>query len=252
MHKGDSRPLSAPSANYPHGYTMLSPLLQAVKIHVWSMGSNYVVYDFDTGADKNKKESVVNLVGSCSVAFIAAYSSLLFGFVGLTWTSVGAGSIPATLFLACAVICAHVYQNLHHYRLLELFPATVRSFPSSSQQPSNSELFFFSSDSDSSSIPTIPPQQCTCDPPGTLPAVASRRISYALARQQLLHQQHRGPLQALHSTVNKLQLQRSSLSYLIDRDLYCSLVAANNSASATENFSSVTAATNGRLLSIVP
>jgi 1,4-dihydroxy-2-naphthoate octaprenyltransferase len=30
---------------------------------VWSMGSNYVVYDFDTGADKNKKESVVNLVG---------------------------------------------------------------------------------------------------------------------------------------------------------------------------------------------
>jgi hypothetical protein len=25
---------SAPSANYPHGYTMLSPLLQAVKIHV--------------------------------------------------------------------------------------------------------------------------------------------------------------------------------------------------------------------------
>ncbi|KAI9402688.1 hypothetical protein POPTR_001G311400v4 [Populus trichocarpa] len=49
-------------------------------------------------------------LGSCSVPFIAAYSSLLLGFVGLTWTSVGAGSIPATLFLACAVICGYVYH----------------------------------------------------------------------------------------------------------------------------------------------
>uniref|UniRef100_A0A6N2LTK5 Uncharacterized protein n=1 Tax=Salix viminalis TaxID=40686 RepID=A0A6N2LTK5_SALVM len=73
------------------------------------MGSNDV-YDFDTGADKNKKESVVNLVGSRSVAFIAAYSSLLLGFAGLAWTSIGAGNIHAILFLAFAIICGYVYQ----------------------------------------------------------------------------------------------------------------------------------------------
>ncbi|XP_011043107.1 PREDICTED: 1,4-dihydroxy-2-naphthoate polyprenyltransferase, chloroplastic isoform X2 [Populus euphratica] len=47
---------------------------------------------------------------SRSVAFIAAYSSLLLGFVGLAWTSMGEGNVPAILFLACAILCGYVYQ----------------------------------------------------------------------------------------------------------------------------------------------
>ncbi|KAJ6370277.1 hypothetical protein OIU76_028533 [Salix suchowensis] len=84
-------------------------LVSSILIITWLNLSNDV-YDFDTGADKNKKESVVNLVGSRSVAFIAAYSSLLLGFAGLTWTSIGAGNIHAILFLAFAIICGYVYQ----------------------------------------------------------------------------------------------------------------------------------------------
>ncbi|EEF36527.1 hypothetical protein RCOM_0822650 [Ricinus communis] len=68
------------------------------------------VYDFDTGADKNKKESVVNLVGSRSGTSIAAYLSLGLGFVGLTWTSLGASSMQAILLLACAITCGYIYQ----------------------------------------------------------------------------------------------------------------------------------------------
>lgn len=39
-----------------------SLLYFAVYSYLYNMGSNDV-YDFDTGADKNKRESVVNLVG---------------------------------------------------------------------------------------------------------------------------------------------------------------------------------------------
>ncbi|KAF9663407.1 hypothetical protein SADUNF_Sadunf17G0046600 [Salix dunnii] len=84
-------------------------LVSSILIITWLNLSNDV-YDFDTGADKNKKESVVNLIGSRSVAFIAAYSSLLLGFAGLAWTSIGAGNIHAILFLAFAIICGYVYQ----------------------------------------------------------------------------------------------------------------------------------------------
>ncbi|KAJ6860236.1 hypothetical protein NC651_036559 [Populus alba x Populus x berolinensis] len=86
-----------------------SLLVSSILIITWLNLSNDV-YDFDTGADKNKKESVVNLVGSRSVAFIAAYSSLLLGFAGLAWTSMGGGNIHAILFLACAILCGYVYQ----------------------------------------------------------------------------------------------------------------------------------------------
>ncbi|CAK7350513.1 unnamed protein product [Dovyalis caffra] len=84
-------------------------LVSSILIITWLNLSNDV-YDFDTGADKNKKESVVKLVGSRSVAFVAAFSSLLLGFVGLAWTSIGAGNVRALLFLACAIICGYVYQ----------------------------------------------------------------------------------------------------------------------------------------------
>ncbi|CAI0376070.1 unnamed protein product [Linum tenue] len=84
-------------------------LISSVLIITWLNLSNDV-YDFDTGADKNKKESVVNLLGSRSGAFIAAYNCLIVGFVGVTWTSVSSGSIRANLLLTWAIICGNLYQ----------------------------------------------------------------------------------------------------------------------------------------------
>ncbi|BAT73941.1 hypothetical protein VIGAN_01151200 [Vigna angularis var. angularis] len=68
------------------------------------------VHDFDTGVDKNKKESVVNLVGSRKGTFIAAYLCLALGFAGLTWTAVAEKNIRSMLFLVCAIICGYIYQ----------------------------------------------------------------------------------------------------------------------------------------------
>ncbi|XVF01545.1 hypothetical protein REPUB_Repub04eG0098300 [Reevesia pubescens] len=84
-------------------------LASSVLIITWINLSNDV-YDFDTGADKNKKESVVNLVGSRSWPEIAAFLSLALGFMGLTWASVDAGHMRSLLLLACAIICGYVYQ----------------------------------------------------------------------------------------------------------------------------------------------
>ncbi|KAK4476911.1 hypothetical protein RD792_016077 [Penstemon davidsonii] len=61
------------------------------------MNSNDV-YDFDTGADKNKKESVVNLFGNRTVINIIAWLFLVLGFVGLTLVAVQARSPRSILF----------------------------------------------------------------------------------------------------------------------------------------------------------
>ncbi|GLT94375.1 hypothetical protein SLE2022_121180 [Rubroshorea leprosula] len=84
-------------------------LASSVLIITWLNLSNDV-YDFDTGADKNKKESVVNLVGSRSAAIIAAYLSLFLGFFGLTWASADARNMRSILLLSCAIICGYIYQ----------------------------------------------------------------------------------------------------------------------------------------------
>ncbi|PPR84427.1 hypothetical protein GOBAR_AA36287 [Gossypium barbadense] len=84
-------------------------LASSVLIITWLNLSNDV-YDFDTGADKNKKESVVNLVGSRSGPLIAAYSSLALGFIGLTWASADARNMRSLLLLGCAIFCGYVYQ----------------------------------------------------------------------------------------------------------------------------------------------
>ncbi|KAL5551031.1 hypothetical protein UlMin_001207 [Ulmus minor] len=81
----------------------------SVLVIAWLNLSNDA-YDFDTGADKNKKESVVNLVGSRTVTLVAAYSLLALGFMLLTWTSIQAGNRRAILLLACAIICGAIYQ----------------------------------------------------------------------------------------------------------------------------------------------
>ncbi|KAM3694571.1 hypothetical protein ACJW31_07G068200 [Castanea mollissima] len=84
-------------------------LASSVLIITWLNLSNDV-YDFDTGADKNKRESVVNLTGSRTVTLLAAYSFLALGFMGLTWTSVEAGNMRSIISLACAIICGYIYQ----------------------------------------------------------------------------------------------------------------------------------------------
>ncbi|XP_062008668.1 2-carboxy-1,4-naphthoquinone phytyltransferase, chloroplastic [Rosa rugosa] len=84
-------------------------LISSVLIITWLNLSNDV-YDFDTGADKNKVESVVNLVGSRTGTIVAAYSLLVLGFMGLTWVSFEAGNMRAILLLACAIIFGYIYQ----------------------------------------------------------------------------------------------------------------------------------------------
>ncbi|KAK7400341.1 hypothetical protein VNO78_11547 [Psophocarpus tetragonolobus] len=84
-------------------------LTSSVLVITWLNLSNDV-YDFDTGVDKNKKESVVNLVGSRTGTFIAAYLCLALGLTGLTWTAVVERNMRSILFLVCAIICGYIYQ----------------------------------------------------------------------------------------------------------------------------------------------
>ncbi|XP_060167892.1 2-carboxy-1,4-naphthoquinone phytyltransferase, chloroplastic [Lycium barbarum] len=84
-------------------------LASSVFIITWLNLSNDV-YDFDTGADKDKKESVVNIVGSRTGTFIAAYLLLALGFLGLTYTSVETANLRAILLLASAITCGYIYQ----------------------------------------------------------------------------------------------------------------------------------------------
>lgn len=84
-------------------------LASSVLIITWLNLSNDV-YDFDTGADINKKESVVNLVGSRTGTLIAAYLLLVLGFMGLALASVEAGSVRSILLLASAITCGYIYQ----------------------------------------------------------------------------------------------------------------------------------------------
>ncbi|XP_021713539.1 2-carboxy-1,4-naphthoquinone phytyltransferase, chloroplastic-like isoform X1 [Chenopodium quinoa] len=84
-------------------------LISSIFIITWLNLSNDV-YDFDTGADKNKKESVVNIVGSRTGTLVAANLLLAFGFAGLIWVASVAGNVRSLLLLLCAVICGYVYQ----------------------------------------------------------------------------------------------------------------------------------------------
>ncbi|KAK4401857.1 2-carboxy-1,4-naphthoquinone phytyltransferase, chloroplastic [Sesamum angolense] len=80
-----------------------------VLIIAWVNLSNDV-YDYDTGADKNKKESVVNLVGSRTAINVIAWLLLVLGSGGLSWVAEEAGSPHSLLLLACTVFCCYIYQ----------------------------------------------------------------------------------------------------------------------------------------------
>ncbi|PIN10215.1 1,4-dihydroxy-2-naphthoate polyprenyltransferase [Handroanthus impetiginosus] len=68
------------------------------------------VYDYDTGADVNKKESVVNLFGGRTLINIIAWQILVVGFAGLSWLAVTAGSLRALSYLAFATFGFYLYQ----------------------------------------------------------------------------------------------------------------------------------------------
>lgn len=84
-------------------------LAAAVLVITWLNLSNDV-YDSDTGADKDKKESVVNIVGSRTVTRNAANISLLLGLVGLFWAFAEAGDVRFIVLVICAILCGYVYQ----------------------------------------------------------------------------------------------------------------------------------------------
>ncbi|KAL8536199.1 hypothetical protein ACS0TY_011732 [Phlomoides rotata] len=91
------------------GNRFLRLLVSSIFIIAWLNLSNDV-YDFDTGADKNKKESVVNLFGSRTGTHFFAWLLLVLGFIGLSWVSVEAGSLRSLFLLACAIFCGYIYQ----------------------------------------------------------------------------------------------------------------------------------------------
>ncbi|KAI3715848.1 hypothetical protein L6452_22836 [Arctium lappa] len=84
-------------------------LASSVLIITWLNLSNDV-YDFDTGADVNKKESVVNMIGSRSGTLLAALVLLGLGSTGLVWASVNAGNVRSILLLLSAITCGYIYQ----------------------------------------------------------------------------------------------------------------------------------------------
>ncbi|KAK3027457.1 hypothetical protein RJ639_041063 [Escallonia herrerae] len=85
-------------------------LASSVLIITWLNLSNDV-YDFDTGADKDKKESVVNILGSPTGTLFAACLLLALGFMGLTWVSLEVGNTRSILLLASAITCGYIYQD---------------------------------------------------------------------------------------------------------------------------------------------
>ncbi|KAH6789954.1 UbiA prenyltransferase family protein [Perilla frutescens var. frutescens] len=91
------------------GDRFLKLLVSSVSIMAWVNLSNDV-YDFDIGADKNKKESVVSLAGSRTGTHVLAWILLALGFMGLYWVSVEAGSLRSILLLSYAIFCGYVYQ----------------------------------------------------------------------------------------------------------------------------------------------
>ncbi|KAM0949011.1 putative 1,4-dihydroxy-2-naphthoate polyprenyltransferase [Dioscorea sansibarensis] len=84
-------------------------LISSVLIITWLNLSNDV-YDFDTGADLDKKESVVNIIGSRELVYLAAIVSLALGFMGLFCAYIAAGDIRFILLVMFAIFCGYVYQ----------------------------------------------------------------------------------------------------------------------------------------------
>ncbi|KAL8150821.1 hypothetical protein V2J09_020629 [Rumex salicifolius] len=84
-------------------------LASSISIITWLNLSNDV-YDFDTGADKNKRESVVNMLQSRTGTLVVAYAFLLLGLIGLISVAAEAGNVRSILLLMSAIMCGYAYQ----------------------------------------------------------------------------------------------------------------------------------------------
>ncbi|KAH9298281.1 hypothetical protein KI387_029963, partial [Taxus chinensis] len=84
-------------------------LFSSVLIITWLNLSNDV-YDFDTGADKDKRESAVNICGSRSRVFYMAYICLVIGCGGILWGGIQAGDVRVVSLLVSAILCGYFYQ----------------------------------------------------------------------------------------------------------------------------------------------
>lgn len=90
-------------------WRFLVSLVSFVIVNAWVNLSNDV-YDFDTGADKDKKESVVNLFGSRDLINTIAWTLLAIGFSGISCVAAVAASGRSVILSAFAVFCFFLYQ----------------------------------------------------------------------------------------------------------------------------------------------
>lgn len=84
-------------------------LVSALLIIAWLNLSNDA-YDAETGVDKGKKESVVNMTGSREGVLVAAYTCLVLGIIGLVTGSWQVQNMQVVALLLGAIACGYVYQ----------------------------------------------------------------------------------------------------------------------------------------------
>ncbi|MCO5548985.1 hypothetical protein L7F22_002450 [Adiantum nelumboides] len=81
----------------------------AVLIIAWLNLSNDA-YDAETGVDKGKRESVVNMTGSREAVLVSAYACLALGMSGLLWVCWQAQNMQVFALEAAAIACGYIYQ----------------------------------------------------------------------------------------------------------------------------------------------
>ncbi|KAL3687681.1 hypothetical protein R1sor_013990 [Riccia sorocarpa] len=84
-------------------------LWSSVLVITWLNLSNDA-YDAETGVDKLKKESVVNITGSQKGVLWAAFACLVVGLAGLITGASQAGDNRVAALLVLAISCGYVYQ----------------------------------------------------------------------------------------------------------------------------------------------
>ncbi|KAL0422404.1 UNVERIFIED_CONTAM: 2-carboxy-1,4-naphthoquinone phytyltransferase, chloroplastic [Sesamum latifolium] len=91
------------NVSYAYGIKKISREYSVKGLHLESND----VYDYDTGADKNKKESVVNLFGGHQCYCLVA---ACVGVLGLSLVAVKAGNPRSMMFCAAAIFGFYIYQ----------------------------------------------------------------------------------------------------------------------------------------------
>ncbi|KAG0558199.1 hypothetical protein M758_10G010800 [Ceratodon purpureus] len=81
----------------------------SVLVITWLNLSNDA-YDAETGVDKDKKESVVNITGSQTGVLGAAYACLALGAMGIVKAAQRIGDMRVVGLLSAAILCGYVYQ----------------------------------------------------------------------------------------------------------------------------------------------